>query len=701
MVGETINHYRIIEQLGAGGMGVVYRAEDVRLGRMVALKFLPAELSRDDAAASRFEREARTASSLNHPNICTIYAIEEFEGRRFIAMELLEGRPLSEAIAQPLPVDAAIEYGAQIADALDAAHAQGILHRDIKPANIFVTRRGHIKVLDFGLAKLSAAAGASGADLHETIADTAVSMPGMALGTVAYMSPEQARGEELDGRSDLFSCGIVLYEMVTGRQAFHGRTSAVVFDNILNHTPAPPTLLKGDVPPELERIITRALEKNREFRYQTASDLRSDLQRLRRDRDSGRVPAALSGSTAAITSSAAVPRAEHGTDEGPPALDAAGASAAPALPAAVPMYAAPARAPIETRAMARGALVTLLVVVLVLAAGVLVRRDLVNPAQPDPETAPARSPEPTLPPAPPPAATSDSTQAVTPAAGPAPAPSTAPAAERTGSRSSRAKEHAGSAGEAAVAPELKPASPVDQGPTLLGVARAKVAAKLYDQAFADLQMLVSSHATSASAPDAYLLMGSIRELQSRPDDARASYVELRSRHAASEASAEGTVRLAQLTLQTRRPDRVDAARQLLMDVPARHAGSPWAARALALQAALEDREKMKARDPVLGTTAPASLATNRTLTERYPTASEAELGFWHLALAYDDLERYDMAARALSDLATHFPSTRYDAWWRAAELYERRLKDKAAAAAAYARVPQSSPNYKAAQKKLR
>jgi serine/threonine protein kinase/outer membrane protein assembly factor BamD (BamD/ComL family) len=659
MTGETLSHYQLLEKLGEGSTSVVYRAEDLALGRPVVLKLLPLEPPVSHALIARFQHEARTASSLNHPNICTIYEIGEHEGRHFIVMELLEGQVLARVIGgRPLETYRLIELAVQIADALDAAHGQGIIHRDIKPANIFVTRRDQIKILDFGLAVLMPpeSVGRKPAASKAWLAATS--------GTVPYMSPEQVRGEDLDPRSDLFSVGIVLYEMATGRRAFTGGGQAEIMDAILNQLPLPMRELNHSLHPELERIVVKALEKNRRLRFQTASDLRADLQRLKRDLDS----------------------------ETSTGLRPYGVGAPPSDPGS-----ARRRRPGERRSlMISGAIIagSALIALTTVGARTLRRSGALasppSPAAATPVRPPVyRSPEERVPPA-------DRTPV-------------APAARDTHATFHSRSTNVQNPPTPAEDTTPPPRSPAAQEPTPpprysaaqdLQVARGKIALKLYDQAFATLRDVVAHDRNGEVGPEAYFLMASIQETEGKIEDAMGTYLEISERYRSHARAPEALFRMAQDTLQSKRPGKEPEARTLFSDVRGKYPDSPWAARALMAQGEIEERLKAYQRDDVLGTSVPSALVTYRRVAAEYRTDAARETALWKLGEIYQGIKRFDLAADTFTDLAEGYPATHYDAWFAAAELADKRLKDPARARAGYARVPATSPHFQDARKRL-
>jgi serine/threonine protein kinase/TolA-binding protein len=682
ILGQTVSHYRVIEPLGEGGMGVVYRGEDIKLGRPVALKFLSPGRSQDRQMLERFMREARTASALNHPNICTIYEIDEFEGAPFIAMELLEGHTLDQRIDhRPLVINQVVDYALQICEALDAAHSRGILHRDIKPANIFVTARDQVKVLDFGLAKSTEARTQGSSALRsdaqtELLTELLSTRAGVALGTIAYMSPEQARGEDLDVRSDLFSFGLVLYEMTTGQRTFQGSTSAVIYDAILNREPAAPIEINANVPVALERIIARLLDKDKDRRYPSATEVRTDLQQIKLERSATTTASARTlphTAPSPARSGAQWPSARSGEIAASPArprLNVAlilfGLFGVVALVAASWLFFQAGSRPEETTAQ--------------VAPPPDVPADVSAPVAADPAAVQPTTPVAPAPPTViPPAAGVDSRRTI-PAAPVPPATAAAP-----------------STGTPVVAPPAPASDPLAES---IKIARAKADAKLYDQAVADLKAGLAANGASPSAPSAHLLLANVLQRQGRPEDAMAAYVELRSRHGRTPEAAEGTFLLADLVLQSKRSDREQTARQLFTEIPAMTGSAPWAVQALLRRAALEDRARARVADTVLGTSVPASLVSLRQLVESYPDAAGVEPALAQLGEMYEDLRRYDLAGQAWLDLARKFPANARDAAWRAGELFEKRVKDPQRMREAYGLVTSRSSHYRDAQKKL-
>jgi serine/threonine protein kinase/tetratricopeptide (TPR) repeat protein len=702
-VGQTLGQYKILDQLGAGGMGIVYKAQDTRLGRLVALKVLPHATAEDSEATERFRREARTASSLNHSNICTIYSFDEQDGQLFLAMELLEGGTLDTKLAgHPLPLPLLLDLGTQIADALENAHADGILHRDIKPANIFLTHRGQVKILDFGLAKLAPGIGPRRQD-DLKLTEQFTSQIGTTVGTISYMSPEQARGEDLDPRTDLFSFGVVLYEMATGRPSFPGATTAVVFDGILNRHPAPPSALNAAIPAELDRIITKALEKDRELRYQTASDLRADLQRLKRD--SGLRPSAVT-----LPSTEPAPAV---------VISARDSTPTPARPAS----------PRWSRQMLGIAGMVALVLLISLGALTLPRSgpsddpeiaavaglgapagsESGSPPASDPPRTPGASAAPNAPALSAPGASSAAAASTAPGspgslgAPGAPGAPTAPGAQGAppapGAPGTRAGSKAGATSPAVSPPTTRTADALAR--ERLDIARAKLNSNLLEPALADLRQIFLDFPSSAAAADASFLSAEILEKLGRLEDAMAAYIEFNTRFAQDPRLAGSKLRLAQLTLQSRQPNRENTARRLLGEIAAAHPTTPQSLAALQMKLKLEQGRGPREFDPVLGIEVPRTLPTLRTLTEQFPTTPMAMTALNRLAELYVDIDDFPRAAQAYTDLATRFPANPHDAWFRAGEIYERRLKDLDKARAAYANVPEGTARYRDAQRKLK
>jgi TolA-binding protein/predicted Ser/Thr protein kinase len=633
MTGHTVTHYRVGEKLGEGGSAVVYRAEDLALGRAVVIKFI----SSDGAGSvARFQHEARTISSLNHPNICTIYEIGEHEGRHFLAMEMLDGQVLSEALGgRPLPIDRLIDLGTQIADALDAAHAEGVVHRDVKPANIFLTRSGRIKLLDFGVAVM----------LPRRVDPTTARSLFSTGGTIPYMSPEQARVEDLDHRTDLFSLGIVLYEMATARRPFVGTTASDLLAAIVNQLPTAPRVLNPDMPLELDRIITKALEKNPALRYQTASDLRSDLQRLKRDLD---------------RASSAQPQA---------------AGRAPLLKSM--------RSPLWLRTAA-------FVGASALAGSAWLAFTAVK-AWSGPTASNDGSKEPVR------VADVELRAAIE-----RPKPVAAPVAERS-TPATRVRQDAlpPRADAAAASPPAAPAANDPPPPAVdqFQIARQQIDLKLYDQAIEGLRK-VAQGSHRQKAIDASFLIASIHDARGDTANAMSTYIEIAHRFPEDPRAAEALVRLAESTLTSKGRDKEQDARRTLTELVQRYPESPWAPRALLMRGDIEARQGAYQRDEMLGGSVPTAAVTYREIAEHYTSSDAAASALNKLARIYSDTKRFDIAAATFQKLAVRDTDDRFDAWFAAGEIYEKRLKDTARARAAYSRVLPSSPHYAEARKRV-
>jgi len=717
---------------------VVYRAQDTKLGRQVALKVLPMGETSSDESIERFRREARTASSLNHPNICTIYGFDEHENQLYLAMELLDGEPLDRRLSgRPMDLRHLLDIASQVADALDAAHAEGILHRDIKPANIFITRRGPVKVLDFGLAKLSPEYRRRAGRQFDARGETSppehfTSAIGTTVGTIAYMSPEQARGDDVDPRTDLFSFGVVLYEMATGRQSFPGHTTAVVFDGILNRDPVPPSALNGQLPAELDRIVSKALEKDRSLRYQTAADMGADLKRLRRDSGSRQGMPTASGVMPPDAATVVLPSAAATMIGGPSGIGSAPtvvtSSAAQNLPPSDPSQVLRRAAKTPWFWAVGIGILTIAAVAASIGAFLASRGGSPPPVD---QTAAATPPRVT----PPDAATASATTPTTPteptpnASAPVPAPvpppvtapvapppkSAAPAA--TGATGSTTQKPAASASgsNAAAAksspklekpPVLAPASPVNtkdmQAAQLLEVAKAKLANNLNEQALTDLRQIIIDFPGSRAAAEAAFMAGEIHEKAGRPEEAMAAYVDFETRFGNDRRTADAKLRRAAILGRQRQPKSQQLSMQLLNEVVAGYPGSAQSLLALQTKMKIEtERGNQRAIDPLTKKEGPAIIATLRTAIEQFPDVQQA-LGWRNrLAVALADADRHREAADVLEELGARNPNAPNDVYFRLGELYERRLKDPGKAKEAYAKVPAGSPRYDDAQRKLK
>ena len=704
LVGQTLGHYKILDQLGSGGMGVVYRAQDTKLGRQVALKVLPASTnSTDDETVERFRREARTASALNHPNICTIYGFDEHQGQLYLAMELLDGDPLDRRLSgRPLDLKHMLDIGTQVADALDAAHTEGILHRDVKPANIFLTRRGQVKMLDFGLAKLAPEYRRRSSQVdakNETrVAEHFTSKAGTTVGTIAYMSPEQARGDDVDPRTDLFSFGVVLYEMATGKQSFPGHTTAVVFDGILNRDPIPPSTINAMLPSELDRIISKALEKDRSLRYQTAADVGADLKRLRRDSGSKQgVPAssgvvAPTGAATVVMSATGVPSAIGATPTTTGAPVASDPSAVIRAAAKTPWF--------------WGAGVAVLAIAAV-AAGVgafLANRRGGSPSSGQTQAAMEARTPPVVEMVPAPAAPTPTNAApAEPAVAPPPKSPHLSAATGAAIKPTPADTTTSATRPPAKAGSVPTPVPGDsEAVQRLEVAKAKLANNLNDQALADLRQIIIDYPNSVPAAEAAFLAADVYEKAGRMDEAMGAFVEFEQRFGRDRRAPESKLRRAQILARRDDTASILRARQLMSEVAKEHPATPHAQLALNLKLRIEsERKGLRDTDPVLNVEVPAVMLTLREFIDQFPNSAQAMAYRNRLVAMLSDLDRHEEAARVLEDLANRAGTNAPELWFRLGDIYERRLKNAGKAHEAYAKVPKSSPRFNEAQRRMK